>query len=273
MSRLRVWVSHSYGVGEAFGRGVKDVTVCFTYFKNLGLKNLNAALYSVHQQDLSNVEALVIVDNNSSDSVVDVKRVAKAQGFPVQVCMVSRRHGDPTKTHAWSTNMAVREVVTPWIFFTRADYLLDFSIVKKFVDVAHNKPNDWNGFITANGCHLGDDIEACGQTAWRSVGPHIFRGQEFDHTAIDAGVWMARRDAFWQVGGLDERLSAWGHAQTHFQWKLYKSGVEFVRIPEVLFYHPFHGGQRDIEAAHVQLRENGIDLKELWARYEGVQPY
>jgi GT2 family glycosyltransferase len=79
--------------------------------------------------------------------------------------------------------------------------------------------------------------------------------------------------AFKQVGGLCEELTAWGHAQTHFQWKLHQAGVEFVRVPQVLFYHPHHGGERDIEVAHEQLKQQGLEIRDLWARYEGVNPY
>jgi GT2 family glycosyltransferase len=93
------------------------------------------------------------------------------------------------------------------------------------------------------------------------------------YTVIDSGVWMARRAAFWHVGGLDEALAAWGHAQTHFQWKLHTSGVEFVRIPEILFYHPLHAAERDIALAHEQLRGIGIDIHKMWERYEGAKPY
>jgi len=105
---------------------------------------------------------------------------------------------------------------------------------------------------------------------------HLLRslpGSEGDYTHIDAGVWMMRRDSFDRVHGLDERLSAWGHAQTHFQHKLFQSRVEFYRIPEPLFYHPMHAGDRDIELAHRQLAEQGLILQEMWARYQGAQPY
>src|SRR5258708_2152204 len=103
--------------------------------------------------------------------------------------------------------------------------------------------------------------------------PRIFKGTEFDYTLIDAGVWMARKDAFRRVDGMDEGMTAWGHAQTDFQHRLWKAGTEFVRVPETLFWHPFHGGHRDIDVAHAQLVAKGGDLKAMWSRYEGVSPY
>jgi hypothetical protein len=71
---------------------------------------------------------------------------------------------------------------------------------------------------------------------------------------------------------LDERLSAWGHAQTDFQYRLHRAGTEFVVVQETLFYHPQHAGPRDITLAHQELYNNvGADIKSLWARYEGEQ--
>ena len=244
------------------------ITICFTYFKSLTLANLAAALYSVRRQDLSRVKEIVIVDNDTADFAHEIRITADTFAFPVPVRVLSFKHGDPSKTHAWSTNRAVREATTPWVLFTRADYLLDFGLVKKF---AQRTPN-WNGFITSNGCHLGIGVNECELTDWRQTGPK-FTGVEFDYTVVDAGVWMARRDAIVAIGGLDERLTAWGHAQTDFQHRLHMSGVEFVRIPEVLFWHPAHGGEKNIDVAHAQLAGVGGDLKAMWARYEGPRIY
>ena len=248
------------------------VTIAFTYFKSLTLANLAASLYSVKQQDMTFIDSIVIVDNDTADTVEEIQAVLDETSFVVPASLHSFKHGDPTCTHSWSTNAAVGLVTTPWVFFTRADYLLDFEAVEKFIAVAGAKPNRWNGFVTGNGCHLGIGIGECERTEWRIKGPR-FAGVEFDYTCIDAGVWLARKDAFDRVGGLDEGLTAWGHAQTHFQHKLFKAGTEFVRVPEVLFYHPGHGGEKDIDVAHAQLAQQGVTLREMWARYDGPKPY
>ena len=96
------------------------ITICFTYFKSLGLANLDAALHSVRQQDFSRVEAVVIVDNNGEGSAYDVQVIIDKHEFLVPVNLYSFKHADPLKTHAWSSNVAVRMATTPWIFFCRA---------------------------------------------------------------------------------------------------------------------------------------------------------
>ncbi len=252
------------------------ITLCFTYFKSLTLHALAAALFSVRKQDLSAVSAIVVIDNDTADSKDDIHDVIEHLAFPVPVFLGSFKHEDATKTHSWSTNAAVHAApMTPWILFSRADYLLDFGLVESFVKVVGEHPADWNGFVTANVYHLSVDLARCEETEWRHFGPGMLRslpGAEADYTAIDAGVWMARHTTFCAVGGLDERLSAWGHAQTHFQHKLHLAGVEFVRIPKPLFFHPQHAAPRDLGLAHQQLAERGVDLKEMWARSH-VHPY
>lgn len=249
------------------------ITICFTYFRNLSLTNLAAALYSISKQDLSRVERIVIVDNNTDDASQNIQNIISSSELPTPVMFISTKHGDLKKTHAWSTNFAVARAETPWVFFTRADYLLDFDVIKKFVAVIDSRAEDWDGFIVSNGRHLGQSVERCEQFPWRSMGPHIFNGVDYDYTEIDSGVWMMRTGTFHLVGGLDERLSAWGHSQTEFQHRVYLAGIEFVRIKETLFFHPSHGGSKDIDLANLQLTQQHMDLRSMWARYHGVSPY
>jgi hypothetical protein len=250
------------------------VTVCFTYFRSLTLANLDAALYSVRQQDLSRVSTIEIIDNNTDDAPQDIWAVIDALKFPVPTHLTSHKHCDASKTHAWSTNVAVSAVKTPWIIFTRADYLLDADAVRLFLDAA----SDDNRFIVGGYCDVMFNVQRCEDLDWRKRGVEVLRPRrEFDHVLIDAGVWCASRKLFDSVGGLDERLSAWGHAQTHFQHKLFEAGAEFVRLPKVLFYHVHHSydRERDLGLASEQLAAIGApSAKTMWARYEGVaNPY
>ncbi|MES2360045.1 MAG: galactosyltransferase-related protein [Gemmatimonadota bacterium] len=244
------------------------ITICFTYFRSLTLANLAASLYSVRRQDLSQVREIVLVDNNTDDQIEAVQDVVDRLEFPVPVLVQSVKHGDPTRTHSWSTNLAIRQATASWIFMTRADYLLDFDVVKRFTEAVAQG----DSFVTSNGCHLGEGIAECERSDWRQHGPR-FSGITFDYTSIDSGVWMAKKEVIDAVGGLNEGLTLWGHAQTEFQHRLHASGVRFVRIPEVLFWHPAHGGEKDLELANMQLALAGIDLRECWARYHGTSPY
>lgn len=248
---------------------MKDITICFVYFRSLTLAHLAAALYSVRQQDFACVSRLIVIDNNTEDSLTDIKSVVDRFDFPVPVILSSYKHGDLSKTHSWSTNVAVRQVLTPWVFFTRADYLLAFDAVSRFAGERSH------GFVTGNGCHLRSDIATCEVSTWRTNGPRVLEhaGEVFEYTAIDTGVWLGPRILFDSVGGLDESLTAWGHAQTHFQWKLYQSGVEFRRIPETMFFHPMHGGAKDLDLANVQLSGLSVTTQEMWSRYEGPRVY
>ena len=251
------------------------ITVCFVYFKSLKLEHLEAALYSLSKQDMTMVESVLVLDNDTSDDPHRIAAVVNGLEFTAPVFLMTHKHGDSDRTHSWSTNTVVREVTTPWVFFTRADYLLDFDTIEKFAEIAAARPSDWNGFITSNAYQISFELPRCERTDWRIAGTSALRelpGVLVDYSCIDAGVWMLRKSAFDAVGGLDESLTAWGHAQTHFQFKLHQAGTECVRLPEVLFYHPMHSAPRDINLAHQQLRDRGVDLKQMWERSH-VHPY
>lgn len=252
------------------------ITICFTYFRGLTLRNLEAALYSIwKQRNVGAVKEMILVDNNTDDSLESIEAVIDQFTFPYPVTLRSYKHGNPTKTHPWSTNVAVREVKTPWIFFTRADYLLEFEALSNFTAEALVE----NRFIVSRYYDVGLNIETCELTRWRVVGPGAAlcqHGVEYHYTEIDSGVWMTTKKVFDSVGGLNENLYAWGHAQTAFQYMLHKSGVEFVKVPHLSFFHPSHHHEagRDHSLASRQLEQERLDLKTMWARYQGPNhPY
>jgi hypothetical protein len=245
----------------------------------LTLANLAAALFSIRQQNFARVAELVVVDNNTDDPEADIQRLIDACAFPVPVRLLSHKHGDATRTHAWSTNVAVRAAQTPMVLFTRADYLLAVDAVDRFVAATEGPAPRfaWESgqpvFVVGGYYDLVVDVEACEQFDWRRLGTAVLHpfGREYSHTVIDSGVWYTSRQAFEQVGGLDERLVAYGHAQTHFQYKLHRAGIACVRLPEILFYHPRHDYEvpRDLTVAQQELQAIGVSLVDLWARYDG----
>jgi glycosyltransferase involved in cell wall biosynthesis len=253
------------------------VTVSLTYFKSLTLDHLRAALHSIRKQAfLDSVQELVVVDNDTADTQPEIAAVINEAQFTIPTRLLSFKHGDANKTHSWSANVAFRESRTNWTFFTRADYLLDPGFIVRCLQQAAARSQGWDGFVTGDCFWLHTDIAAVEATAWRREGAAVLRnlpGTIAAHSIIDTGVWMTTRAAFERVNGLDENLTAWGHAQTHFQWKLHQAGTEMVRIPEVLYYHPHHGAPRDLSVANAQLAQQGIDIKDLWKRYDGEHIY
>lgn len=253
-------------------------TIVLTYFKSLSLDHLRAALYSIKRQAfLEQAVELVVVDNDTTDTQPEIAACINKVGFDLPTRLLSYKHGDANKTHSWSANTAVRAAErTNWIFFTRADYILDPTMLLQCLQMAATRTKGWDGFVTGDCYWLHTGIDAVEVTDWRTVGAVRLREQPgaiAAHSVVDAGVWLTTKAAFEKVGGLEEGLTAWGHAQTHFQWKLFKSGTEIVRIPSVLYYHPMHGAPRDITVANAQLAQHGLDIKELWKRYDGEHPY
>lgn len=253
------------------------VTVCLTYFKSLTLDNLRAALHSLRRQSVIDlVSEIVVVDNATADSQPEIAAIINEQAFAVPTRLLSFKHEDESRTHSWSTNVAFREARTPWVFFTRADYVLDDALLARSIQMAAAHGAGWKGFVTADGYHLQPDVLACDVSGWRERGARELRtlpGAAFDYTLIDSGVYLLNRETFERVGGFDERLTVWGHAQTEFQWRLYKANVDMARIAEVLYYHPMHGAPRDLAAATAQLAAHGVNIKECWARYEKEHIY
>jgi GT2 family glycosyltransferase len=249
------------------------ISVCVVHFKHVTLAHLQAALATVREQDLSHVGEVIVLDNDTADDPRDVVEIVKALAFPVRAYVRTRKHGDPARTHAWSTNAVVQTATQPWIFFTRADYLLARDALSRLWAAA---AGDQDCFATGRVYHLAVDLTACERTTWRTDGASVLRalpGKEEDYMAIDAGVWLLSKAAFARVGGLDERLTAWGHAQTHFQHKLHQLGTRFAVVQEPLFFHPRHGGPRDLALATQQLENIGVDVRDLWSRYDGRHPY
>lgn len=253
------------------------VTACLTYFRSLTLDNLRASLYSLRKQSaIEQLAEVVVVDNSTDDSQPEIAAVLNEAAFPIPTRLLSFKHGDKTKTHSWSSNVAIREAKTPWVFFTRADYILDPALLARSMQLAASRGHGWDGLVTGDCYWLHVGVNSADVTAWRTAGARVLRdlpGAVASHTEVDTGVYLARRSAFDRVGGLDENLTAWGHAQTHFQWKLRESGTEICRIPEVLYYHPQHGAERDLALANEQLRAQGVEIKDLWSGYSGKHPY
>lgn len=254
------------------------IDIAFVFFRTLDLRHLDAALYSLSRQDFTEVGSVFILDNNTTFTPDQIEAVVQRYPVPVPVEVGYGKHGDPNKTQSWSVNAVMRRCQSPWVFFTRADYILDASTLARFAAVRDQHPPDWRGFVTSYAYHMafderGDqriegfrDIE---QHDWRTRGAQVLltdvNGWRVDSSHLDAGVWLTRRALWAEVGGLDERLHAWGYQQTVFQRALREHGVDIVQIPEFLFFHQHHAAPRSYDVAKAQLAETGLTVEALQA--------
>ena len=85
------------------------ISLCLVYFRSVTLAHLAAALHAIRRQDLRSVAEVIVLDNNTEDDVDAIRAVVAEADLPVPVCVVSCKHGNPDRTHAWSTNAAVRD--------------------------------------------------------------------------------------------------------------------------------------------------------------------
>lgn len=270
------------------------MTLGLVYFRATDIRYLEAALFSIMwQEDLAKyVDEVLVFDNDTDD---DPEKLAQILAFAQQAVgvpfrLVSCKHGDEAKRcHSWSVNECFRHMApfagsfaNDWLLFTRSDYILDKTLVRRFVQVAmeQSKANPgcrWPGFVTSYAYHMafderGDqriegmrDIEP---TDWRHRGAQVLldevNGWRVDSSNTDAGVWMTRRSLWQQVNGLNEALTSWGFQQTVFQQALVAAGAEIVQIPEYLFFHQHHGGTfRDYDVAKAELIKHWGPLERL----------
>ena len=255
------------------------ISICFVHFDGgLDLRHLDAAWFSLSKQDFTGVNQVCFFDNNSPDSIDAIAAVLYRYPMPVPVHYEFAKHGDATKTQSWSVNHVCDTAKGPQILFTRSDYILDFTTVARFRHVSENLPFNarQTAFITSYAYHMafderGDqrivgfrDIE---QYGWREHGPQVLlekvNGWKVDSSHLDAGVWLTQKALWALVGGLDERLSAWGYQQTVFQRALAQVGVHFPVLPEYLFFHQHHAAPRSYDVAKVELAEIGLSVAEL----------
>jgi glycosyltransferase involved in cell wall biosynthesis len=250
----------------------QDTTICFVFFKGLNLTHLDAALYSLSKQDMSRVNDIHFLNNDTEFTPEQVEEVAHRYFNSEQIGFSHiYHHGDPNKTHSWSVNTVVKIAQGPFIFFTRADYILAFDCLERLraqadsmLDIAL-KPfvSGWCWQMAydreARNIEANVDLE---QYNWRELGmpgllnhPYAFRFHETDQ---DAGVWLTSKEYIQQVGGMNEKMSSWGYQQSTFQRVLRNHlNVTCFAIPDYLFAHQHHYVPRDFEKAQREYNEFG----------------
>lgn len=256
---------------------MKDVSVCFVFFRTLNLRHLDAALYSVACQDLTSVREILILDNNTDFSEEAISQCVTSSLYPkiigndVRLVLWSEKHGDTRRTQSWSVNRVCREATAPWILFTRADYIIAFDALARFtaraqeMHAAGRKP-----FLSGWCWQMAYDREARNVDAnvdiekyrWREKGmpallqhPHAFRFHETDQ---DAGVWFTRKEYLAEAGWMNENLVSWGYQQSEFQRMLQnRASCTLETIQDYLFAHQHHSASRDFAVAQSEFNKHG----------------
>lgn len=242
-----------------------QLDIGFNFFGSTTLRHLDAAWYSLTQQDFTGVRGVHVLDNNTKYPEAAIRAVLDRYPLPVPVALYSVKHQDPTRAHSWSVNTLCRDLMPPdtdWIFWTRSDYLLEFACLSQWRQGAeeHLAAHPQDKLFVSSYCHLiaynfaeqvgrqqKVDIE---KYPWRRKGPYILIGRVPGHphqnTASDAGVWLTRRAYLAAAGWMDETMSSWGFQQSVFQLKLHhEQGVHMLIAGEYFFHHMEHPVPRD----------------------------
>lgn len=248
-----------------------DVSLCFVYFQTLDLRHLDAAWYSVSKQDFTDVNAVFFLDNNTTDDPAAIEEVLNRYPLPVPVITTFDKHGDNTKTQSWSVNRVCKQAYGPWIFFTRADYILAFDALAQMSTLGKQRALQAGGkpFISGWCWQMAYDRDGANMNAyidiepleWRRRGmsallehPYAFR---FHETHLDAGVWFTKKDYLAEAGWMNEKLTVWGYQQSSFQRALTRKGVSCEAIQDYMFAHQHHWAPRDFAAAATDHAKHG----------------
>jgi hypothetical protein len=244
--------------------------VCFVYFRSLNLDHLDAAWYSLSRQNFDGIKSIQFLDNNTDDSPSSIMAVLDRYHMPVPVNASFIKHGDPNKTQSWSVNHVCREMATgPYIFFTRADYILAFDCIQRFRKEIFDRPKE-RIFVSGWCWQMSYDREAQDAGAdiniedydWRTHGmsallkhPYAFKFHETDQ---DAGVWMTKREYMAGAGWMNEGMVSWGYQQSTFQRALsILYHVRCLAIQDYLFAHQHHYVDRNFLKARIEYNLHG----------------
>jgi hypothetical protein len=248
-----------------------DTSICFVFFRGLTLEHLDAAWFSVMKQEMLHVHSIYFLDNNTEYPEEAIRAVINRYPWPVPVVFKSVKHGDPTKTQSWSVNH-VCQMAAPgqWIFFTRADYILNFDAVRRMRAEILDRPTwDHRRFVSGWCWQMAYDREARNtpevldieQYHWRERGmtallDHPY-GFKFHETDQDAGVWFTKQDFLAEAGWMNEGLVSWGYQQSTFQRALTRIGITCSAVEDYLFAHQHHYAERDFDKARAEYNAHG----------------
>ena len=233
------------------------LTVIFIYFRTLTLDHLDAAWFSLSQQDLTSVEEIIVLDNNTDDAPDAIRDRLDHYPVSVPVRVVSEKHGDPRRTHCWSSNRAFELSTTDNLFVTRADFLLNPDCLARFRAAQVREA----AMFTTSWCHqMGCDASLSNtdvladhskpDAGWRTdprgaaslVG--AVPANHFHATDVDAGVYLTYQSVWVVVGRFNESMVGWGVNQQDWQRRIARHRLHLTVIPDYLFHHQHHYAPR-----------------------------
>jgi glycosyltransferase involved in cell wall biosynthesis len=97
------------------------------------------------------------------------------------------------------------------------------------------------------------------------------RKAQGEHLVLCGGMFALRRDAFWFLGGWDERFVGWGGEDDAFTYKLQRARVptfEFDEVPALHLWHP--RAAPGLEGQHEHYANN-CALVERYRRYTDAE--
>ncbi len=242
------------------------IDIVLIYFRTLYPAHFEAAWFSLSQQDFTHVRSVIVLDNNTDTPPDTLQQLAAKHPIPVPILWCIEKHGHLDRTQSWSVNRAFQLARDGWVLITRADFLMDPTLVERFA-LAHD---DTRLFITSWCYQMGCDAELSNRdviadytlpdAAWRQsaqglqglVG--VVPGVPFQSTDADAGVYLMRKADWATAGGLNEKMVSWGYQQQAFQRALRRTGVATVQLQEYLYFHQHHSAPRDFAKAGQELR-------------------
>jgi len=202
-----------------------QVTVAITLFNYAHV--VLEALESVRAQELTELD-LVVVDDCSNDGgevkVLEWMRIHASRFGRCRLLRHETNHGLAT-----ARNQAFAAAATPFVFVLDADNQLYPRCLAVCLDAATSKNSDAVYTILEV---FGDEEGVMGTDLWDP--DTLLRGNYVDAMAL------IRRSAWERVGGY-RRMPVTGWEDYDFWLKCAESGLEVVRVPEILCRYRKHG--------------------------------
>ena len=206
---------------------------------------------------LRNVAAeLLVAADGAPDDPADV-----ARAFGARVVVVPGPSGPAT-----ARNRAAAEATGEVLVFVDSDVVVHADALTRIVSLLHERRE-----VTAVFGAYDERPAAQGLVSQAKNLAHTFVHQGSAGNAVTfwAGLGAVRAEAFWQVGGFDERFRRPSIEDIDLGYRLTGAGHRIVIDPSISGTHLKHWTARSALAS--DLRDRGIPWTQLIPRYGGLQ--